>query len=79
MYSDSQAFARPGCVGLSSSKATSAWRASTSLCQPRLSSGSPAHVRRVPSIHEPVPMVSITGKSGLVDRNSLGVVVTIVG
>ena len=79
MYNDSQALASPGWFGLSSAKATNAWRASTSLCQPRLSSGSPAHVRRVPSIQEPVPIVSISGKVGSVDRNSLGVVVTIVG
>ena len=79
MYNDSQAVASPGWLGLSSSKATNACRASTSLCQPRLSSGSPAHVRRVPSIHDPVPMVSISGNSGSVAKNSLGVVVTIVG
>ena len=79
MYRLSQAAPRPGWSGLSSSNATRALRASTRRCQPRLSSASPAHVERVPSTHEPVPIVSILGRSLSVSRNSPGVVVTIVG
>ena len=79
IYKLSQAASSPGWSGLSASKDTNALRASIKRCQPRLSSASPAQVESVPSTQEPVPMVSIRGRSLCVSRNSPGVVVTIVG
>ena len=79
MYKLSHAVGKPGCVGLADSNSTSDFLASTSLFHPRDSSSSPAHVERVPSIHEPTAILDNSGKSPLSLINSVGVTVTTEG